>query len=239
MALEFTKKDSVERYAEGVTAEELTLRPIMLELVGNVQGKNILDIGCGDGRYSEVFAQNGASVIATDFSPLQIEIAQNKHAHQNVRYSVGDISAADAKPASMDVVFANMVAPSTGSVEKLDELFLRARQMVKPDGRFVLSVLHPLILSPNQDEYDKAANFDPANYFNEGSSYRSEAKTNAGNTMVFNEAHFSLTMVSELLKKHGFLIKSIVESKQMPEKGMLLPKYLAFECILAKTELDS
>jgi len=75
---------------------------------------------------------------------------------------------------------------------------------------------------------------DPANYFNEGSPYRSEAKTNAGNTMVFNEAHFSLTKISELLSKNGFLIKSMVESKQVPEKGMLLPKYLAFECVLEK-----
>ena len=234
MGFEFQEQKAVETYAEGVTAEELTLRPMILKMAGKVRGQNVLDIGCGDGRYSELFARSGANVIATDLAAPQIEMAQRKHAHQNIRYSVGDVSAADAEPGSMNLVLANMVVPSIGSVEKLDELFAQARKMLRPDGRFIVSVLHPLILSPNQDDFDRPVNFDPANYFNEGSPYRSEAKTNAGNTMVFNEAHFSLTKISELLSKNGFLIKFMVESKQVPEKGMLLPKYLAFECVLEK-----
>ena len=232
MGIEFQDKKAVEIYAEGVTAEELTLRPMILKMAGNVRGQNVLDIGCGDGRYSELFARSGANVIATDLAAPQIEMAQEKHAHQNIRYSVGDVSAADAAPGSMDLVLANIVVPSIGSVESLDKLFAQARKMLRPDGRFIVSVLHPLILSPNQDDYDRPVNFDPANYFNEGSPYRSEAKTNAGNTMVFNESHFSLTKLSELMRKNGFLVKSMVESKQVPEKGMLLPKYLAFECVL-------
>ena len=234
MGIEFQEQKAVEIYAEGVTAEELTLRPMILKMVGKVRGQNVLDIGCGDGRYSELFARSGANVIATDLAAPQIEMAQKKHAHQNIRYSVGDVSAAGAEPGSMDLVVANMVVPSIGSVEKLDELFAQARNMLRPDGRFVVSVLHPLILSPNQDDSDRPVNFDPANYFNEGSPYRSEARTNAGNTMVFNESHFSLTKLSDLMQKNGFLIKSMVESKQVPEKGMLLPKYLAFECVPEK-----
>src|SRR3990167_11087682 len=234
MGVEFQDKKAVEIYAEGVTAEELTLRPMILKMAGNVRGQNVLDIGCGDGRYSELFARSGANVIATDLAAPQIEMAQKEHAHQNIRYSVGDVSAADAEPASMNLVIANMVVPSIGSVEKLDELFAQARKMLRPDGRFIVSVLHPLILSPNQDDSDRPVNFNPVNYFNEGSPYRSEAKTNAGNTMVFNEAHFSLTKISELLSKNGFLIKFMIESKQVPEKGMLLPKYLAFECVMGR-----
>jgi cyclopropane fatty-acyl-phospholipid synthase-like methyltransferase len=236
MALEFTKKDHVDRYAEGVTAEELSLRPVMLKLVGDVRMKHVLDIGCGDGRYSLIFANSGALVVATDFSIHQIEIAQKKHAHRNIQYSVGDVSADTVAPASMDVIFANLVVPSLGSPEKLNELFSLAKSMLKHDGRFVFSTLHPLYLSPNQDSYDKATDFSPVNYFNEGSLFRSEAQTNAGNKMVFEEAHFSLSRISRCLMENGFLIRSIVESKQVPDKGMLLPKYLAFECVLTKGE---
>src|SRR3989344_5874770 len=234
MGFEFQEQKAVVTYVEGVTDEDLTLRPMILTKAEKVRRQNVLVIGCDDGRYSELFARSGANVTATDLSAPGIEIARKKHAHQNIRYSVGDVSAADAEPGSMNLVLANMVGPSIGSVEKLDELFAQARKMLRPDGRFIVSVLHPLILSPNQDDFDRPVNFDPANYFNEGSPYRSEAKTNAGNTMVFNEAHFSLTKISELLSKNGFLVKSMVESKQVPEKGMLLPKYLAFECVLEK-----
>lgn len=236
MGFEFQEQKAVETYGEGVTAEELTLKPVILKMAGKVRGQNVLDIGCGDGRYSELFARSGANVTATDLAAPQIEMAQKKHAHQNIRYSVGDVSAADAEPGSMDLVVANLVVPSIGSVEKLEELFAQARKMLRPDGRFIVSVLHPLILSPNQDNFDKPVSFNAANYFNEGTPYRSQAKTNAGNTMVFNESHFSLTKLSELMQKNGFVIKSMVESKQVPEKGMLLPKYLAFECVLEKQQ---
>src|SRR3990167_8133751 len=168
MGFEFQEQKAVETYAEGVTAEELTLRPMILKMAGKVRGQNVLDIGCGDGRYSELFARSGANVIATDLAAPQIEMAQKKHAHQNIRYSVGDVSAADAAPGSMNLVLANMVVPSIGSVEKLDELFAQARKMLRPHCRFIVSVLHPLILSPNQDDYDRPVNFDPPNYFNEG-----------------------------------------------------------------------
>ena len=230
VAIEFTSKSSVERYAEGVTAEELQLRPVLLELVGNVQEKTIWDVGCGDGRYSVIFAANGATVIATDFSAHQIDIAKQKHAHQNVTYSVGDISTGETEPASVDIAFANLVIPSLGSAEKLLELIKSVRKILKPDGRFIFSVLHPLYLVSDQDGFDNAVDFDPRNYFAEGSSFRAEAQTNAGNTMVFDETHFSLSYISRLLKDEGFAIQSLVESKQIPEKQMFLPKYLVFEC---------
>ena len=120
MGFEFQEQKSVETYAEGVTAEELTLKPMILQMAGKVRDQNVLDIGCGDGRYSELFARSGANVVATDLAAPQIEMAQKKHAHQNIRYSGGDVSAADAEPGSMNLVLANMVVPSIGSVEKLD-----------------------------------------------------------------------------------------------------------------------
>ena len=76
MATDFSSKNLVKTYAEGVIAEELALKPVILKLVGNTKNKRVLDLGCGDGRYSIIFAKQGARVIAIDVSEHQLNIAK-------------------------------------------------------------------------------------------------------------------------------------------------------------------
>jgi 2-polyprenyl-3-methyl-5-hydroxy-6-metoxy-1,4-benzoquinol methylase len=37
-------------------------------MMGDVKGKTVLDLGCGEGYYSRVFAELGAQVTGIDFS---------------------------------------------------------------------------------------------------------------------------------------------------------------------------
>ncbi|MDO8748045.1 MAG: methyltransferase domain-containing protein [Candidatus Omnitrophota bacterium] len=54
-------------------------RKLTIDLCGNVEGKNILDIGCGPGRYVVDLAQKKPeSVLGVDMSASMIEIAQRK-----------------------------------------------------------------------------------------------------------------------------------------------------------------
>jgi len=47
-----------------------------LQLIGDVQGKQVLEIGCGGGQCSIAFAKRGASVTGLDLSDAQIAFAQ-------------------------------------------------------------------------------------------------------------------------------------------------------------------
>lgn len=52
-------------------------RPAMLNMIGEVKGKKILDTGCGSGIYSEIFLNAGAEeVTGFDISRAMIEIYQ-------------------------------------------------------------------------------------------------------------------------------------------------------------------
>lgn len=68
---------------------ELTLRSLE-----PLEGKTVLDVGCGSGRYCIAFAARGASrVVGVDFAPAMIEIANDLSARAGVadrcEYRVG------------------------------------------------------------------------------------------------------------------------------------------------------
>ena len=55
-----------ERYTEHATHGAYNAyyeRPAMLDLLGDVTGLSILDVGCGDGTYSSIFLKNGAQEV--------------------------------------------------------------------------------------------------------------------------------------------------------------------------------
>jgi len=232
MATDFSSKEITEKYSEGMVVELISLKPVILGVVGDVNGKTVLDLGCGDGKYSMVFAKSGAKVTGIDASEHQIRIAKDKNRHKNIEYfhqDATDIS--NIKNSSIDIVFMNMVIPDLDSREKLENIFLEVSRTLKPEGRVVLSTLHPLYLSPEQDSSDKPVDFKKERYFEEGHTYKAEALTCSGNKFPFNETHFSLTYLSEVFKKNNLVLCRIAENKPVPEKDIFLPKYIVFEMI--------
>ncbi len=53
---------------------------------GDVQGKQILDVGCGSGRYMVEYAKRGARrIVGVDFSSQMLELARALAAHEGVQ----------------------------------------------------------------------------------------------------------------------------------------------------------
>lgn len=53
-------------------------RPATLSLLPPVEGKSVLDAGCGPGVYAEWLADRGAEVAAVDVSPTMIRLARRR-----------------------------------------------------------------------------------------------------------------------------------------------------------------
>src|SRR5215204_3962323 len=65
----------VDNYWRGVVQKRLELN---VERLAPFEGKKILDVGCGSGRFCIAFAQNGAKkVVGVDFAPAMIRIAND------------------------------------------------------------------------------------------------------------------------------------------------------------------
>lgn len=74
--------------------------------IGDVSGKSVLDLACGNGFYTRKFKQQGASrVVGVDLSPELIKLAQEREAREQlgIEYLVGD-GATLGKIGDFDVV---------------------------------------------------------------------------------------------------------------------------------------
>jgi ubiquinone/menaquinone biosynthesis C-methylase UbiE len=58
---------------------------IVLEYIGPVAGKHILEIACGRGGFASLLASKGAAVFGSDFSGVALKIAQQKAAGEGTR----------------------------------------------------------------------------------------------------------------------------------------------------------
>ena len=66
-------QDNAEVYAKlingiGTPHHREILNPCIETLMGDVQGRRILDAGCGEGYLSRVYEKKGATVVGVDFS---------------------------------------------------------------------------------------------------------------------------------------------------------------------------
>src|SRR4028119_932885 len=71
----------VADYFEACTAPE---NRFILQQMGDVRGKKLLDLGCGAGENSVYFAKKGALCVASDYSPGMVEVAMQLAAANSV-----------------------------------------------------------------------------------------------------------------------------------------------------------
>lgn len=129
------------------------LIPHTLRLLGPVDGKSILDLGCGEGGYARILSKKGAAVTAIDGSEKLIEIAQEKAGQEglSITHLVRNANALDGiKAQSFDIVLASM---SLMDVEDYRGALVENRRILRKGGKLLMSILHPCFSERATDNY--------------------------------------------------------------------------------------
>jgi len=117
---------------------------LVAELLGDVHGLEILDLGCGTGRHSIRMAGAGARVTALDFSSGMLAQARGKADKSDVRFQSHDLSQRLPFPAeNFDRVLCALVVDH---IEDLDKLFSEMHRVCRPTGNVVVSGMHPAMM---------------------------------------------------------------------------------------------
>ena len=115
--------------------------PQVREALGDVRAREVVDLGCGTGRHTEWLVAAGARVTAVDFSEAMLEQARRKVPAADVRFIVHDRhEPLPLDDASFDAVVSGLVLEH---LRDLDAFFAEAHRVLKPQGRAVVSAMHP------------------------------------------------------------------------------------------------
>jgi ubiquinone/menaquinone biosynthesis C-methylase UbiE len=119
--------------------------PCIKEMLPNIQGKSILDIGCGTGIFTFLLEEYCPEIlVGVDLSKEMLNIASNKAMERQsiAKFMLGD--AADIQKSidrKFDLIFSST---TTHYVKNLDMLFKGISNSLTDNGCCILSVIHPV-----------------------------------------------------------------------------------------------
>jgi ubiquinone/menaquinone biosynthesis C-methylase UbiE len=122
----------------------VVLDPIMLRLAGDVDGARVLDVGCGEGRFSRMLAKQGARCTGIDPTTLLLQTARDRGLMAPVR-AVGEALPLAAGRFDLAVTYITLV-----DIEHYGEAIGEMARVLLPGGRILAANIG--FVSASQEE---------------------------------------------------------------------------------------
>lgn len=119
-----------------------------MSLLEACNNKNVLDIGCATGFFSDLFAANAKSVVGIDISKENINVANKLRIKNNIKFIKMDASSLKFKKNSFDIIFCCGVLEH---IQDLQKFFNSIENVLINNGLLVLMIgsrpkkIYPLI----------------------------------------------------------------------------------------------
>jgi ubiquinone/menaquinone biosynthesis C-methylase UbiE len=135
--------------SKGSYQVELIL-PNMVRLLDIKKGMTLLDLACGQGFFSRIFADMGARVIGVDSAEALIQIAKAKKGSA-IHYFVAPADKIPfVKDKSMDAV---TIILSLQNIENIQGVLKESARVLKPEGRLLIVLNHPAFRIPKASSW--------------------------------------------------------------------------------------
>jgi ubiquinone/menaquinone biosynthesis C-methylase UbiE len=117
--------------------------PAAFSLIGDINGKRVLDLSCGEGYNTRLLARKGARVVGVDFSEKMIKLAKQKEAEERLGISYHVLNADDLKGLPNDHFDLVTCFMALMDVEQYEAAISEVARVLRKNGKFIFSILHP------------------------------------------------------------------------------------------------
>lgn len=188
-------------------------------LLGEVEGKRVIDIGCGGGEGCITLALRGAKCTGVDLSEVQLQIAKERANEKGVavQFLQGDIeNLSMVESSQFDIAFSIFCFDWA---QDLGKIFKEANRVLKNGGILVFSTQHPVFNCMPSDL--KKPCFEV--------SYFQETVTEKGDDGI--TITYLLPKISDifnLLVESGFRVEKILEPRPTKAQVRDAQKYTGY-----------
>ncbi|MDB5540014.1 MAG: SAM-dependent methyltransferase [Devosia sp.] len=129
--------------------------PSLKAMLPPLNGARVLDLGCGFGAFCRYAVEQGAAdVLGIDISEKMLDDARGRGPGLPIRYERADLEAYEPPPGAFDLVFSSLAVHYLADFEAF---VARVTRALKPGGRFVFSMEHPVFAARANPEFVKDA----------------------------------------------------------------------------------
>lgn len=200
----------------------------LLELLGPVDGREVLEIACGHGRVSRGLARLGASVVGVDLSSAMLAQAEARES-SGITYLHADAASPDLLVGrTFDAVVCSF---GLSDVDDLDGALANVRRVLRPGGVFAFCILHPCF--PGIEGVSGAWQ---GSYYDER-WWRADGALSTLRQQV-GANHRTLSTYFNALRQHGFTVDALAEpppaiAPDAPRAAMTsYPVFLVARCVV-------
>jgi ubiquinone/menaquinone biosynthesis C-methylase UbiE len=206
--------------------------PAMFAVLGDISGKKILDLGCGEGYNTRIMAKKGAHVTGIDFAERMIDRAIHTEREGNrIEYYTVDACDLHFENSIFDIVTCFMALQD---IEPYQEAIRETYRVLKDGGRFVFVMPHPCFekrvvngTSIGGWEYEENSEGKTENalYYKVDRYFDTRKYTVSWNMkrlthhFATTSFHRTITDYANALYDAGFLISKLIEPKPIEEGG--------------------
>ncbi|RWN25114.1 bifunctional 2-polyprenyl-6-hydroxyphenol methylase/3-demethylubiquinol 3-O-methyltransferase UbiG [Mesorhizobium sp.] len=121
--------------------------PAIRALLPDLDGKRLVDLGCGFGWFARWAKARGARhVLGLDLSRNMIERARADTSDPDVDYVIADLDRLELPQASFDFAYSSL---AFHYIEDFDRLVKTVHDALLPGAHFVFTIEHPIYVAPS------------------------------------------------------------------------------------------
>ncbi|MFI8416672.1 class I SAM-dependent methyltransferase [Serratia sp. NPDC078593] len=122
--------------------------PTINNMLPNMSGKNVVDLGCGYGWFCRYAHEQGAaSVLGLDLSQMMLNKAQEMTNDAAIVYQQQDLERLQLSKESFDLAYSSL---TLHYIVNLQKMFATVFQSLRSGGKFIFTAEHPIYTAPTQ-----------------------------------------------------------------------------------------